>query len=1424
MKKIIIDKEQSLENVEFQPDNMLFLPGKEAREAWDYFPPEIENNYVSNHFPPFLAVHGNFSEASENIEGKNEVELLFLFTMKQKSPSGFYALINKNKKNIRTQYYQYLLIALMFFSDSELRKQIIEDLKKIPENEKVHETLFIDTVFGDSMPEPEELSTPEEQTMLFLSALKKRKKEPVKAFESLMKLLGKAENMEFIYTMIKVLFLTSNDFSVVHLDRFIEKIVRRNPEVEKTELYLIKFLYCYRNNLFDEMEDAVSDLAESTSSLYILNGILPVLFKMGKWHLVGKYYNLAAEETSGSERKKNLCMLADIYENKLNMLESAVEIHMSIVENDPSGSPVSLSKVIAALERKENWNELFRLYSRIASRMEEDDEEMASFYNYNAGHIALHHLSRPVEARELLEKSAEKKLTFETLRDLASAYLRLKNYDSYISVLEKELFLIEDPEEKTALRYKIADAFLEYKSDSLSAAEWLERIVEEEDNPLVAVRKLGRIYYNEGSWKKLVEINEKELALSPSDRDKINLLYKNGIISLTKLGDYSKAEQNFLEILKFENNHTASLVNLEKIYVKSGEYDKLAEMYNNLQQLPGISDIMKKYYLNKLGIIYRESGDTEKARRTFRSILHFDRKDGTAIENLRLLDEVADFSSFGTEDVDNQEFSDIVSVEKDNAEDRLLDHVPNTYWKYLFKCFENNKVDKETYKLNRKERYWSDMLDTSTDDSVLLDNTDKVPACILLMRRYMEERNYIGIRTLLNDYISPEPELQRKFWSAFFINFKDSSEVKEAFESLTVSGIGTDDFSIILPILEKIYLEESDFKTILFLRKVYIKKISNPEKKRSVYDETIELLEGYIPDKEIHELYEERFSSFPEDFDFFKNYMEFLRSRNMENKITLLYEKRWGITGDLETGKTIVNRYLIYGEKKKAYSWIENVLASHPKDKWLLKKYADLTAELFGHKKAAEEFTMRLNSPDFKDMSGFLKDTLLKLYKNGGMSEKAVEIFNEMSFENNEKHFEKMIEMSEFFLENGEKEKAIAVISEAKPENKQQAKKKTGILLSMNGEIREEDLSMISSVKEIDGLLHTYRSSPSLEKILRYFSRKDDKRAKILLFDYLMESGENKKASDIAKKFPDNSRTRIEMESRLMAENGDPDSEYKLLSRRFLSDVWRTDQYVLERLEKTTDSRILKFMFRNMRYFLFPEHNSPSDREWRHTIPLEDQTLKKIVDFDEGDERMLEFASILAGRKGSFRKKLKPLDPSKHHEIIVMTDQLKISTGDEDIYLYYYPAYSGICRIINKNMPALALGEKSVKVSLKETAFEILRHHYLIKSGICDGNGKEALGKTASMLEDVLKKTGKEKVVAIKECRPGKQGRALELHNELSGIDYNFASFERKLYLASMLYSFSLVPDPSILAKLGSSRTDIEMFLKTLMNKNEKRR
>jgi tetratricopeptide (TPR) repeat protein len=266
---------------------------------------------------------------------------------------------------------------------------------------------------------------------------------------------------------------------------------------------------------------------------------------------------------------------AELLERQMNQEEKAIEYYLRSTSLNPDFLPSkrALVKLYLKFERE---RELINLYESEIPFISDPKEKIALLHN-----IAIlweEKLGDLDKAAECYQQIIEISRDPLALKRLSRIYEELEKYSDLVEILKLYAEIIQDLRELVPVLHKIAEICEIRLQDPKQALKQYKEILKFSPNYTPALRALGRIYYQEGRWEKLIEMYEKEAEITTQPEEIAPLFFKAGEIYEEKLGQEQKAIQKYQYCLDICPGYQPALRALAQIYYKTQRWNDLIEI------------------------------------------------------------------------------------------------------------------------------------------------------------------------------------------------------------------------------------------------------------------------------------------------------------------------------------------------------------------------------------------------------------------------------------------------------------------------------------------------------------------------------------------------------------------------------------------------------------------------------------------------------------------------------------------------------------------------------------------------------------------------------------------------------------------------------------------------------------------------------
>ncbi len=353
------------------------------------------------------------------------------------------------------------------------------------------------------------------------------------------------------------------------------------------------------------------------------------------WGKVAAALDARASAMADPQARRDIWLeLAKLQEENLARPDLAFIALTRAFRDDPADATVR-----ASLERvsrlSESHEELAGLYEEALE--DTDDPALTAGLSLQLGLLYDGPLQDPGRALPFLERARD--LAAPGVRAALPALERLygaaERWDRLAEIIDEEVGLAEDGQEKVSLLFRVAQIAEERLSNSDRAVEALEAILALDPNHLPALRALQRLYEQGGKGQELFDVLKREVELTPAGASRDRLTARLAEVATAKLGDHTAAIDLWNELLARNPRAENALVGLETALEHMGRWEELAEHLG--RRLKTTTDPREASRLNdKLGLILGQHlGRADEAMQSFRAVLERDPKNRRALLALR---------------------------------------------------------------------------------------------------------------------------------------------------------------------------------------------------------------------------------------------------------------------------------------------------------------------------------------------------------------------------------------------------------------------------------------------------------------------------------------------------------------------------------------------------------------------------------------------------------------------------------------------------------------------------------------------------------------------------------------------------------------------------------------------------------------------
>ncbi len=319
--------------------------------------------------------------------------------------------------------------------------------------------------------------------------------------------------------------------------------------------------------------------------------------------------------------------IARIHEEEQADPAAAAEAYFKLLEVREDSEPAlnALERLLPALTR---WQELVNILRKKAE-LSPDPLDAKDCY-YKIAEIQESTLEKPEEAIQTLGQL----LTIDDTDEVAIAslerlYLAAEQWTELVGIYQRKIESLVDAQERRTVIFQMAyvlEAKLEEPFDAIQA---YRSVLDEDPDDMDALMALNRLYTAEKNWPELLEVLDRQIALTPDAAQRNDLQYRAGWVLQHEMDErmgaieryekvlqedptYGDARQALEALVREDEAREPAARVLEPLYRAAGEFEPLAEVLQ-LRVESEMDPLTKVELLKKLAALHEEGRSDDRA-------------------------------------------------------------------------------------------------------------------------------------------------------------------------------------------------------------------------------------------------------------------------------------------------------------------------------------------------------------------------------------------------------------------------------------------------------------------------------------------------------------------------------------------------------------------------------------------------------------------------------------------------------------------------------------------------------------------------------------------------------------------------------------------------------------------------------------------
>ncbi|MFU8804187.1 MAG: tetratricopeptide repeat protein, partial [Bradymonadaceae bacterium] len=350
--------------------------------------------------------------------------------------------------------------------------------------------------------------------------------------------------------------------------------------------------------------------------------------------------------------------LAELFQNQLADFDQAVETYEKVLNIQPDHEN-ALRMLEQIHEGLQAWNPLYDVLERRVE-LTHDPDEQAHLYSRLA-RIAEEMLDRRLDAVDLWTRVTELRPDdVGALGELRRLYLTEERWDDLVMILEREVELTPDPDQRLGLYESLGTIYGDYLQNEVQAQDAWQNVLLLDAEHLTALEALRDLCTRQGDYTELAGILERMIEHAQVEQErKLELWVELGEVQGDMLMQPEQAIHAWKNVLGLDPDNTLALDNLERLFLQESRWEEGAQVLE-LKADRSEDDLERIDLYTRIADIWENKlFERQNAGRYYEAILEIDRRNSHASQSLEAI-----YVEQGTEEA----FSGLASLYLDQAD------------------------------------------------------------------------------------------------------------------------------------------------------------------------------------------------------------------------------------------------------------------------------------------------------------------------------------------------------------------------------------------------------------------------------------------------------------------------------------------------------------------------------------------------------------------------------------------------------------------------------------------------------------------------------------------------------------------------------------------------------------------------------------
>ncbi|HEX3770154.1 MAG TPA: tetratricopeptide repeat protein, partial [Polyangiaceae bacterium] len=341
---------------------------------------------------------------------------------------------------------------------------------------------------------------------------------------------------------------------------------------------------------------------------------------------------------SVEDRNKLFAHAARWYSEKLGRPDLAVMGYQQILSSDRTNEAAH-EGLTTLYRRSQQWPELVSALSAYADLLATSPRSRD--LRAEAGEIHETHLNDASRARDAYAKVlVDDPSHAKASEGMARIAESTGDFETLAGILEERADGAQGKEKVEAL-LRIAELYEDQLSDLAEAESRFKAVLEVQADALDALKGLDRIYNRTSNYKELLANLERQVAIAPTPRQKINLYERMASLHDEEFLDHASAAECLELILKLDPVNDGAMTKLERHSRALARWDALNDLYERHAAMTTEPARKTELLMQRARVLAENVGAPNQAARVYERVLEEQPGHGPALEALARLREQA---------------------------------------------------------------------------------------------------------------------------------------------------------------------------------------------------------------------------------------------------------------------------------------------------------------------------------------------------------------------------------------------------------------------------------------------------------------------------------------------------------------------------------------------------------------------------------------------------------------------------------------------------------------------------------------------------------------------------------------------------------------------------------------------------------------